>query len=470
MNSAIKKHILFVMMLLFISIISITTIKTDNALILSVILIIPILIIFIYKLFKSPMFGIWLLMIYGFIVGASVKMTDFPVGTLIDLLIVLIFIATIIQYNVEWKRLNNVTFFIILIWFIYTLLELINPLAPTYIAWFYAVRSMSIQLVLLTFISLLIFDKKHFYTFIKIWFIFSMLAVIYGFIQKYKFPNLFEFEKSWLALGYFKQHILFGILRVFSFYTDTGQFGAAEAHTLTTSMILLINEKRKNRIILYLITAILSFLGMMISGTRGALFIPIAGLLAYLVISKSWKTMMVGLLFISLIYYALAFTYLGQNIYEIRRMRTAVHLTDDPSFQVRLNNQKILATYMKDKPFGAGIGTSEYWGKKFSPNSYLSNIATDSLYVKIWVETGIIGLLIWAGLILWIMFRGNYLINLIKDKEYKIQLISLWAGLIGIFVANYGNAVMTQFPTLVISYLSIGYIFRVETEIKKQTK
>jgi O-antigen ligase len=148
-------------------------------------------------------------------------------------------------------------------------------------------------------------------------------------------------------------------------------------------------------------------------------------------------------------------------------MRTAVHLTEDPSFQVRLQNQKILKSYMADKPFGAGIGTSEYWGKKFSPNTFLANIATDSLYVKIWVETGIIGLFIWLVLILWIIFRGAYLINKIKDKQYKIQLISLWAGLIGIFVANYGNSVMTQFPTLVISYLSIGYIFRVEKDLKK---
>jgi len=467
MNNIIQK-LLFIGTLLFILLISIISIKINTIVIFIGILIIPIILIIVYKIFTTPIFGIWLLMIYGFILGASVKMTDFPLGTLVDLFVFLIFIATVIQQNIEWKRLNNVTFFIILIWFIYTILELINPLAPTYVAWFYAVRPVSIQILLVTTISFLLFNKKYFYTFIKIWFIFSILATVYGFIQKFKFPNLFNFENQWLALGYYKQHILFGNLRVFSFYTDAGQFGAAEGHTLTSALILLLNEKRKNYIILYLITSVISFLGMMISGTRGALFIPFSGIFAYLIISKNWKTIIVGLSFLSIIYYFLAFTYIGQNVYEIRRMRTAVHFTDDPSFKVRLENQKALSKYMKDKPFGAGIGTSEYWGKKFSPDTYLANVATDSLYVKIWVETGIVGLMLWLILIFWIIFRGAYIINIVKNKEYKIQLLSLWAGLIGIFVANYGNSVMMQFPTAIISYLSIGFIFRLELEIKKQ--
>jgi len=461
-----KQILFFIVTLLFISSVIYLSINTINVFLLIATIFIPVILIIVYKIIKNPIFGVWILMIYGFIIGAAAKMTDFPAGTMIDLLVFLIFVATLLQKNVDWNRLKNVTLLIITIWFIYTVIEIINPLAPTYIAWFYAVRTMSVQIFLITIISLLIFEQKFFNTFIKIWFIFSILATIDAFRQKFMFPKLYWFEKEWLALGYYKQHILFGHLRPFSFYTDTGQFGAAEAHTLTTSLILLLNEKRKKYIIFFLITVIFSFLGMIISGTRGALFIPATGLFAYLIISKSWKTIIVGLSFLSIIYYLLAFTYVGHNIYEIRRMRTAVHLTEDPSFQVRLQNQKILKSYMADKPFGAGIGTSEYWGKKFSPNTFLANIATDSLYVKIWVETGIIGLFIWLVLILWIIFRGAYLINKIKDKQYKIQLISLWAGLIGIFVANYGNSVMTQFPTLVISYLSIGYIFRVEKDLK----
>jgi len=463
----LNQHILFLIALLFITAVAMFATAANNIIIFVVLIILPIVVTIVYKIFKNPIFGIWTLMIYGFIVGAASKMTEFPAGTLVDLLVFLIFIAAIAQKNVEWKRLNNTTFFIIFIWFIYTVLELINPLAPTYIAWFYAVRTMSIQILLISTISFLIFDKKYFYTFIKIWFVFSILATLYGFLQKYKFPNLFEFEKLWLARGYYKQHILFGVLRVFSFYTDSGQFGAAEAHTLTASIILLINEKRKRRIILYLSTAILSFLGMMISGTRGAIFIPFVGLFAYLIISKNWKIITLGIAALGIVYYFLAFTYIGQSVYEIRRMRTAVHFTQDPSFQTRLNNQKILSIYMKDKPFGAGIGTSQYWGAQFSPNTYLAHVPTDSLYVQIWVETGIVGVFIWLILILWITFRGGYLINITKDQELKTQLIAVWAGLLGIFVANYGNAIMTQFPTLVVSYLSIGYIFRIESEIIK---
>ena len=40
----------------------------------------------------------------------------------------------------------------------------------------------------------------------------------------------------------------------------------------------------------------------------------------------------------------------------IRRMRTAFKPTEDASFNVRIENQKIIAHYLKKHPMGAGIG------------------------------------------------------------------------------------------------------------------
>lgn len=77
----------------------------------------------------------------------------------------------------------------------------------------------------------------------------------------------------------------------------------------------------------------------------------------------------------------------------IRRMRTTFRPTQDASFNVRKENQKKLALYLKDKPFGEGLGLSGGNARRFS-SRLTANIPNDSTYVKIWVETGIVGLIL----------------------------------------------------------------------------
>lgn len=49
---------------------------------------------------------------------------------------------------------------------------------------------------------------------------------------------------------------------------------------------------------------------------------------------------------------------IGQGNAQIRRMRTAFRPSEDASFNVRKENQKVLADHLKDKPFGEGLGLS----------------------------------------------------------------------------------------------------------------
>ena len=67
----------------------------------------------------------------------------------------------------------------------------------------------------------------------------------------------------------------------------------------------------------------------------------------------------------------------------IRRMRTAFKPTEDASFNVRIENQKIIAQYLKKHPMGAGIGghiTTPRWEN----DQYIDyRIPPDSFYPKI---------------------------------------------------------------------------------------
>lgn len=469
MNLVLKKvltsTIVIAGMLIAIFVISTYGIKASIPLIL-----LPFVVILVLVVFNKPIYGVWLLMMYGFLTGVLTKNSDLPLGTLIDMFLILILIALMVNKSTNWKFFSTFTALLIVIWFIYTILQIFNPISPTYVAWFYASRPLSFQLLLITLFGSVLLDKHTFKTFIKIWIIFSCIAVLDGFRQKFMYPNLWGYEKIWLALGHYKQHVLFGKLRIFSFYTDSGQFGAAMAQITVVSSVLFFNAKKLKNKILYLSASIFTFLGMMISGTRGAMFVLAIGLIMYVIIAKRWKMVILGSILAGGLYYALAHTYIAQDIYEVNRMRTAIRPADDPSFRLRRSNQRKLAIYLKDKPFGNGIGTSAAFGQKFSPDLYVSNIAADSLYVRIWVETGVVGLVLYLLLLMWIIFKGGYLIWNIKDEEEKIQLMAVWSSLIGIFLANYGNMVMTQVPSSILCYLSIGYMIHIEYKFKHNIK
>jgi cell division protein FtsW (lipid II flippase) len=133
---------------------------------------------------------------------------------------------------------------------------------------------------------------------------------------------------------------------------------------------------------------------------------------------------------------------------------------DEASLQVRLSNQKKLVGYLASRPFGGGVGATGNWGERFSPNSFLANTATDSWYVMIWSDTGIVGLVYYLFMIFFILITGAYnVMYKLKDDWLKVQILALTCGMAGIVAASYGNGVFGQMPTGIIMYIGMVFIF-----------
>lgn len=81
---------------------------------------------------------------------------------------------------------------------------------------------------------------------------------------------------------------------------------------------------------------------MFLSGTRGAMIVPLAGLALYTFVSKQTKTIITSSTLLLLTYVFFALTTIGNSNATIRRMRTAFTPTEDASFNVRKENQKKL--------------------------------------------------------------------------------------------------------------------------------
>ncbi len=421
---------------------------------------IPLILVYSYFLFTWPVVGLYTAIGLSFVlIGAGRYVKDVPVGLGLDAVLILTFIALFInkfKEKVDWSPVNLDITYLSLIWFGYSLFELVNPEAQSVAAWFSG-RGVALYMFLMVPLTLLLINNnKKLDILLYVWGAFSILATLKGVMQLK--IGLDGAEQAWLDEGNVKTHVLFGKLRVFSFMSDAGQFGGNQAYTAVVFFIYSMAQEVKKKKWFFMTVSLLAFYGMIISGTRGAISVPLAGFMIFFILRKNVKVLSIGVAILGMIFVFFKFTTIGQGNDQIRRMRTAFD-PNDASLQVRLDNQRILKRYLASRPFGGGIGHGGVKAQKYLPNAFLSQIATDSWYVLVWVEMGIIGLLLHLFILFYTLIRGTWLVMFrIKDPKLKIKISALIAGLAGVMVASYGNAVLGAMPTGMLIYTSMAII------------
>lgn len=423
--------------------------------------VLPLAIIYIYSIFAKPHIGyISMLFANYFAIGLS-RYIPAPVGLTVDALLIFTWLVLIFsQFNTKlnWKNANNDFTWFVVAWFVMNLFQLINPEAVSKAAWFYAMRSVALYSFLVVPLTYLMFNRpKDLEIFIQLCAWFTVLAVAKALMQKY--IGVDRWEQQWLNVpGNRTTHILFGKLRIFSFFSDAGTFGSSMGYFGVLFLIIGFHEKFTLKKYFYLFVGIASLYAMMISGTRSAIAVPLMGFSMYTILSKRVKVMFaVGtLLFIS--FFFLKYTTIGQGNYDIRRMRSAFS-EDNESLNVRVENRKLFANYLKSRPFGGGVGSAGNWGLRFSPDTFLAKTATDGWYVQIWAEQGIVGLTFYLIMILYFAFKSSFIIFFkLKKPEYISKAIGLTCGMYGLLVSSYTASSLGQMPNTIIVFVSLVLI------------
>ncbi len=420
--------------------------------------ILPAIAAYLYLLIKQPIIGIYTTLIVSFFVNGIIRYKEGPFGLLLDAVVVLTMVAVLLNRRTPntARQLTNTGFFCTLIWFIFTFLELFNPIAPTMEAWFYAVRGVSLYSILFIPSCLWILNEERpIKNIIALWLGLAAFGALWGMKQKH--IGLDWAETAWIQGPNGKTNMLRGKLRIFSFFSDSGQYSAVMCHASLVAFILFTGPFSKRNKYIFLAISLLTFYGLVISGTRGSFAIAAGGGLLYLIIIRNFKLFTLGLSGMVLFFCFLKYTSIGSGSYDIQRMRTALD-PNNPSLQVRIENQKLLAVYLADKPFGKGIGSGGSWAKRFAPESYLAGIPLDSWFVKIWVETGVVGLLLHIILLLVITVVGSIRVYRAPPGQWRTVLTALVSGYFGMVVASYGNQLYGQSPTIIIVTITIAIL------------
>lgn len=402
------------------------------------VVIVCLLIIFvsIYIIYKSPVHGLTITLSIAFLLPLFLKMFklySIPITTLIELVNLLLFAILIIKGKFAgWKSLPGI---LMLIWAGLQFAEIFNPNAQSRVAGFLAMRA-TLMVVLGFFNSYsAIGSKEDVYTLFRGWLLLALSAALYGIYQEYFGLPSYDFE--WATVDEFRYKLLFtwGRLRKFSFFTSASEFGLVMVYSGLGVLVLglrpALNFRKR---IWFIVLAALMFAAMMFSGSRTAMVLMVAGG-AFLTALTLWRR---ALLMIACIgFVSLLFVFKPTSNKALRVMLTAFEGTEDASMNVRLLNQSLIRGYIRDAPLGFGIGSTGYYGAKYSPNSFIGTFPPDSELVKIAIETGWIGLLFWCVILMLIFTYGINAYFRARDSEIKalmaVPLVVFFAMIIGLY-------------------------------------
>lgn len=445
------KHIspqIVLSVILFVGLAAITYYAIDNQLLKAfLVVLLPIAAIYVVESVKHPLIALitygTICYFWGVIYRVFIRVNGISLLLDIGMLFFLFCMVLHSPYSndIKWRRSFNIVTIAYAIWFIYCFLEITNPNGLTE-AWVNARAMYPNTLIFLILLSAFFTRFKFVKALLIIIAILTIISFIKLMIQRY--IGWDQYEVTWLyASDSYRTHLLRTGIRYFSTFTDAGNHGSNMGNVAIVYSIIFFYTKRKIRWF-YLVTAIMGLIGLFMSGTRGAMIVPLGGLVLFCLMNKKLKFTIVSAIIGIGIYVFFAFTYIGESNAMISRMRTSFRPTEDASFNVRIENQKKIAEYMKNRPFGEGIGLAGVEAQKYG-SRYITNFPTDSYYVKIWVQTGIVGLILHIAVLLISLFWGCYLIMFkVKNVELRGILTAFACGLFGLMLSAYGNQFFGQ--------------------------
>ena len=428
----------------------------------------PLLILCVYILFKWRMAAFWALIVINYIVQfkESPLPSAVPLSMWNEMIEIILLAIAIIdaRQTPQFDRCFNLMLFALAIWCGFCTIQIINDTCDIGLdigAWYTGARLLAYQ-VLYAFIifSIYISTPKNLQGYLYLWAVLSLFSVFWTYKQRY--IGLTPTESAWLYYGAGRNtHLIQAgtLIRYWSTFSDAASYGIHAAAASVVFIIIAITTKITRDRIFFAISSILVIWGMFQSGTRTAIFCLGLGLFIYVFLSKSVKIAVPFSIVFGLFACMLMFTNIGQGNQQIRRMRSAFD-KKDASANVRDINKDAIRKYIKDAPWGIGLGMSPDNIPANNKFRKLSTIPPDSEYVFIWVHTGPIGVTVFACCMVLIFFGGcNVVLFKLKNKT----LIGIGAGFCCAFVAinlgGYANQVLYQYPNGVTFFGGMAIVY-----------
>ncbi len=427
---------------------------SQKLLIAAAVIALPIVILILLYGSRTPRFGYFLYATYSYFFTAIMRYSrQEGLSVVLDMLLVYMLITILFSASRREGRFKlsnaiNVLTIGYIPWMLFILFQLTNPgIQEEGVT--LAIRSWILSTFVLYILSSLLADSpKVLKRGLILFGIFTLIAFLKLLYQKFRWFDAAETE--WLMNNSWYTHLLSTGIRYFSIFSDAGNFGAHMGIITIVYSIIGIHTRSRWLSLFYLSVAVMGVIGLFMSGTRGAIIIPIGGLALYCLLCKSLKIMISSILVTSALFAFFSFTDIGNDNAIIRRMRTAFSPSNDASFNVRVENKKLIAQYLQNHPWGVGLerGVPRIMRSEEGEFIRQDTIPPDSYYVKIWMQNGLFGLILYLTIYSIVLLRCCYIVMFrIRNRELSHTLAALTCGIFGIWINGYVGEGMGQPPT-----------------------
>ncbi|WP_462251656.1 O-antigen ligase family protein [Ekhidna sp.] len=413
--------------------------------------------------------GIYILITASFFLSIGLRLIpNLPIGMSIDFLILLMLIGKgfRIQFNRDWSRLKSPLTVIILIWVMYNLSQIANPWAASRAAFFYVIRPAVGYLMLYFLIWDSVKGTKEVNNIFNYVLFLGWIAAIWGIYQF--FFGYFGWEMAHI-IRTDTIHLVFnhGRWRSFGPVGGPAQYGIIMASlACIAGNSFFYKESVKDKVLM----AFLFFcflLAMVYSGTRASFVIIPIFYFIKVIISRNKK------LYLTIILGIIGLVILAKvpsNNYQIQRIQSVFKANEDKSYQIRAANRKMITPWILRHPIGGGLGSTGVWGQRFSPGTFLASFPPDSGVIRVAVELGWIGLIIFVLIYLQAFFKGTKGLWQMETRIHKDKVESIICCLPAWGLVEMGQEVAGVFPMSLLFWVFLAIIFttlkyeKIETE------
>lgn len=425
----------------------------------------PLLVLAGYMVFRWRMSAFWLLIVVNYLIQwKEIPPNPIPTSLPNEMLQLLLLGIAIIdaRQTPHFERAANLMLFALTIWCGFITIEVLNDTCDLGInigAWYTGARMLGYQLLYIFLVfSIYISSPETVMRYLRLWACLCLFSALWTLKQEYiGFTHAEE-----LFMQGNVTHVIQGgtLFRYFSTFSDAANYGCNAAASAVALIIFGITTKFKIDRWFFFVVSAFVIKGMFASGTRTAIVCLMAGFVVYLILSKSVKIAVPAAIIGSLLFVFLAFTNIANGNQQVRRMRSAFK-GGDASANARSINQETMKKYMKEAPWGIGLGMNGVLVPANNKYNRMATIPPDSEYINLWLRTGVIGLTTFIITTL-IMFVGACCIVFFRLRNPALRGIG--GGFCGAFVAiqlaGYGNMVLLQFPNALTFYggLTIVYL------------
>lgn len=405
--------------------------------------------------------GVNVMLFAIFFLGLAGKYTDAPIGTALDGLLGVLLLGLLGRIvsqrdlSFAWHPLS----LFVLGWIYYNFLQVLNPWALSKMAWVYTVRTVALLLALYFIACYALSSYKRILLTLKIILGLGFISALYGLKQEY--IGFSPTELAWVAADEERFQLIFqwSRLRIFSLFSDPTTYGILMAYMCMFAIVLATGPFKLWKKLSMILMGVSMILAMAYAGSRTPFVMLPLGLLFYVLITLRKETTLSFLVFLIL---GTGFVMKSTNSAVIYRIQSAFKGGSEDTIRVRMENQKKIQPFIQTHPFGAGLGSTGYWGKRFTPDSWLASFAHDSLYVRLAVEAGWVGLLVYMALLFMALRYSVFYYFRTKAPPIRNIYLAISVVIFMLIVASYPQEAITLPPTSLVFYVLLAIIVRLK--------